>query len=143
MVALQGGLLYHEGKRKKNWSGVYRSDETSALSPWNVIYVLSFINFQYSLLTVSAEEGFNELCFDFGLELDDVVVQQDEETKVDEIVYKVELPANRFVFKIIIIPFPKYTLSGHLPGQWSEGGLSEVCGHGGPGICLGDGQTEA
>ena len=30
-----------------------------------------------------------------------------------------------------------------LPGQWSDGGLSEEYGHGGPFVCLGDGQTEA
>ena len=30
-----------------------------------------------------------------------------------------------------------------LPGQWPDGGLSEGCGHGGPGVCLGDGQTLA
>ena len=30
-----------------------------------------------------------------------------------------------------------------LPGRWPDGGLSEGYGHGGPGVCLGDGQTEA
>ena len=30
-----------------------------------------------------------------------------------------------------------------LPGRWPDGGLSEGYGHDGPGICLGDGQTEA
>ena len=28
-----------------------------------------------------------------------------------------------------------------LPGRWPDGGLSEGYGHGGPDICLGDGQT--
>ena len=27
--------------------------------------------------------------------------------------------------------------------SWSDGVLSEGYGHGGPGVCLGDGQTEA
>ena len=30
-----------------------------------------------------------------------------------------------------------------LPGRWPDGGLSEEYGHDGPGVCLGDGQTEA
>ena len=30
-----------------------------------------------------------------------------------------------------------------LPGRWLDGGLSEGYGHGGPGACLGDGQTES
>ena len=29
-----------------------------------------------------------------------------------------------------------------LPGRWPDGGLSEGYGHGGPGVCLEDGQTE-
>ena len=30
-----------------------------------------------------------------------------------------------------------------LAGRWPDGGLSEGYGHGVPGVCLGDGQTEA
>ena len=30
-----------------------------------------------------------------------------------------------------------------LPGRWPDGGLTEGYGHDGPGVCLGDGQTEA
>ena len=30
-----------------------------------------------------------------------------------------------------------------LAGRWSDGGLSEGYGHDGPGVCLGDSQTEA
>ena len=30
-----------------------------------------------------------------------------------------------------------------LSGRWPDGGLSEGYGHDGPGVCLGDGQTEA
>ena len=38
------------------------------------------------------------------------------------------------------IPIPP---AQRLPGRSSDGGLSEGYGHGGPGVCLGDGQTEA
>ena len=31
----------------------------------------------------------------------------------------------------------------HLPGRWPDGVLSEGYGHGGPGVCLDGGQTEA
>ena len=34
-------------------------------------------------------------------------------------------------------------MSWHLPGQWPDGGLSDRYGHEGPGICLGNEQTEA
>ena len=30
-----------------------------------------------------------------------------------------------------------------LPGRWPDGGVSERYGHGGPGVCLDDGQTAA
>ena len=30
-----------------------------------------------------------------------------------------------------------------LSGRWPDGGLSEGYEHGGPGVCLGDGQTES
>ena len=30
-----------------------------------------------------------------------------------------------------------------LSGRWSDGGLSEGYGHDGPGVCLGDGQTDS
>ena len=44
----------------------------------------------------------------------------------------------------VIIEGCKHTWRvGHLPGQWPDGGLSEGYGHGEPGVCLGDGQTEA
>jgi len=41
------------------------------------------------------EEAFDELCFEFGLELDEVVTETNDEGK-DEIVYKIEIGANRY-----------------------------------------------
>ncbi|XP_023345535.1 phenylalanine--tRNA ligase beta subunit [Eurytemora carolleeae] len=41
------------------------------------------------------EEEFDELCFEFGLELDEVVTEKDDQGK-DEIVYKIEIGANRY-----------------------------------------------
>ena len=47
-----------------------------------------------------ADEEFDELCFEFGIELDDVVVEKvEKENKNDpdeETVYKIEIPANRY-----------------------------------------------
>jgi phenylalanyl-tRNA synthetase beta chain len=37
-----------------------------------------------------AEEQFDHLCFEFGIELDDVVVEN------NQTVYKIEIPANRY-----------------------------------------------
>uniref|UniRef100_A0A7E4V1W2 Phenylalanine--tRNA ligase beta subunit n=1 Tax=Panagrellus redivivus TaxID=6233 RepID=A0A7E4V1W2_PANRE len=67
-------------------------------------------------------EEFDELCFDYGLEVDDVVVEKSD-AGVDEEVYKIEIPANRYdllcvegltralrIFKKEI-PTPKYTLT--------------------------------
>ena len=41
--------------------------------------------------------------------------------------------------------YPKNTgmLAWRLPGRWPDGGLSEVYGLGGPGVCLDGSQTEA
>lgn len=41
------------------------------------------------------DEEFDELCFEYGLELDDVVVEKSTEG-VEETVYKVDVPANRY-----------------------------------------------
>jgi phenylalanyl-tRNA synthetase beta chain len=41
------------------------------------------------------EEEFDELCFEFGLELDEVVTEPGDDGK-DEIVYKIEVGANRY-----------------------------------------------
>ena len=38
---------------------------------------------------------------------------------------------------------PGRTWCPGVPGRWPDGGLSEGYGHDGPGVCLGDGQTEA
>lgn len=44
-----------------------------------------------------ADEKFDELCFDFGIELDDVVVEANKNKPgVEETVYKIEIPANRY-----------------------------------------------
>jgi phenylalanyl-tRNA synthetase beta chain len=42
------------------------------------------------------EHEFDELCFDFGLELDDVVEESATPGAAPEVMYKVEIPANRF-----------------------------------------------
>ena len=43
-----------------------------------------------------ADEQFDELCFDFGIELDEVVNEKETPTSKDEFVYKIEIPANRY-----------------------------------------------
>ena len=47
-----------------------------------------------------ADEEFDELCFEFGIELDDVVVEKvEKENKNDpdeETIYKIDIPANRY-----------------------------------------------
>ena len=45
------------------------------------------------------EEAFDELCFEFGLELDEVVTETNDEGK-EEIVYKIEIGANRQVLSL-------------------------------------------
>ena len=42
------------------------------------------------------ETEFDELCFEFGLELDEVVTEVNDQGK-EEIVYKIEIGANRFI----------------------------------------------
>lgn len=43
------------------------------------------------------EEEFDELCFEFGLELDEVVYEKPDQTKNEEVcVYKIDIPANRY-----------------------------------------------
>lgn len=41
------------------------------------------------------EEAFDELCFEFGLELDEVVTETNDEGK-EEVVYKIDIGANRY-----------------------------------------------
>jgi len=68
------------------------------------------------------EEEFDELCFEFGLELDEVVTEKDDNGQ-EKVVYKIEIGANRYdllcaegmvrallVFQAKIKP-PKYELS--------------------------------
>ena len=52
----------------------------------------SFIKVPILLLQRYTEEAFDELCFEFGLELDEVVTEKDENGK-EKIVYKVILVA--------------------------------------------------
>jgi phenylalanyl-tRNA synthetase beta chain len=40
------------------------------------------------------EDQFDELCFEFGLELDEVVKETNDEGK-EEVVYKIDIGANR------------------------------------------------
>ena len=42
------------------------------------------------------ETEFDELCFEFGLELDEVVTEINDQGK-EEIVYKIEIGANRLI----------------------------------------------
>lgn len=70
------------------------------------------------------EDEFNDLCFEFGLELDEVVFEKPDQTKNEEVcMYKIDIPANRFDLlcleglcrSLLIfqkkIPIPRYTLS--------------------------------
>ena len=71
-----------------------------------------------------SEEEFNDLCFEFGLELDEVVFEKPDPTKDEEVcVYKIDIPANRYDLlcleglcrSLLIfqkkIEIPRYTLS--------------------------------
>ncbi|TRY73786.1 hypothetical protein TCAL_01940 [Tigriopus californicus] len=42
------------------------------------------------------EEAFDELCFEFGLELDEVVREVDDATGLEVVTYKIEIGANRY-----------------------------------------------
>ena len=39
---------------------------------------------------------FDELCFEFGIELDEIVSERETPTSIEEIAYKIEIPANRY-----------------------------------------------
>lgn len=52
--------------------------------------LFGYIGRQYS------DKEFDELCFDFGIELDDVVQEKVENSKEETTVYKIEIPANRY-----------------------------------------------
>ena len=55
---------------------------------------------------VFTEDEFQDLCFEFGIELDEVVTEAEQTTKtrgtadgpapIEEVVYKIEVPANRY-----------------------------------------------
>ena len=42
------------------------------------------------------EEQFDQLCFDYGLELDEVVTEKVENSAEEKTVYKIDIPANRY-----------------------------------------------
>ncbi|RAL38742.1 hypothetical protein DM860_013423 [Cuscuta australis] len=66
-----------------------------------------FHGYPFNLCLISAEDEFEELCFDFGIELDDVTTEkaikrkeqhldEEEASEDEEIIYKIEVPANRY-----------------------------------------------
>lgn len=96
-----------------------------------------FDSLQKALGTDVTEESFDELCFEFGLELDDVTSQkamvekergtQAAEGLSDRVIFKVDVPANRYDLLCIeglvralqifkgVIPAPLYKLSSPKP----------------------------
>jgi hypothetical protein len=42
------------------------------------------------------ERQFDELCFDYGLELDEVVTEKKDSSDEEQTVYKIDIPANRY-----------------------------------------------
>uniref|UniRef100_A0A915M1Z9 Phenylalanine--tRNA ligase beta subunit n=1 Tax=Meloidogyne javanica TaxID=6303 RepID=A0A915M1Z9_MELJA len=78
--------------------------------------------------TCLTQEEVDELCFQYGLELDDVLIEKNETTGVDEEIYKIEIPANRYdllcvegltrallIFQNKLIKVPSYKLSEAKP----------------------------
>jgi len=76
------------------------------------------------------EEQFDQLCFDYGLELDEVVTEKVENSAEEKTVYKIDIPANRYdllcvegLARALLIfqnklPVPSYTrLSSSQPQQ--------------------------
>lgn len=76
------------------------------------------------------EEQFDQLCFDYGLELDEVVTEKVENSSEEKTVYKIDIPANRYdllcvegLARALLIfqdklPIPTYTrLSTSSPQQ--------------------------
>ena len=57
---------------------------------------LSTFTFLFGILvkTTFTDQEFDELCFEFGLELDEVVTELNDEGK-EEVVYKIDIGANR------------------------------------------------
>jgi phenylalanyl-tRNA synthetase beta chain len=50
----------------------------------------------FNLFLFVADEQFDELCFEFGIELDEVLQEKETPTSKEETVYKIEIPANRY-----------------------------------------------
>ena len=42
------------------------------------------------------EKEFDQLCFDYGLELDEVVTEKIEGSSEEKTIYKIDIPANRY-----------------------------------------------
>ncbi len=61
------------------------------LRNWRIICLVQALGKVYT------EKEFDELCFEFGLELDEVVTEKDDAGK-DEVVYKVRKTLFLFVF---------------------------------------------
>ncbi|KAK9107129.1 hypothetical protein Syun_023140 [Stephania yunnanensis] len=70
---------------------------------------ISLVQFHltFSFLCIAAQDEFDELCLEFGLELDDVTtekaiirkekhLEEEEMSEDDEVIYKIEIPANRY-----------------------------------------------
>ena len=64
------------------------------------------------------ETEFDELCFEFGLELDEVVTEVNDQGK-EEIVYKIEIGANRSEIKThhVYLPY-KFIFIGMIYCVW-------------------------
>ena len=54
----------------------------------------TFTLFFGTIVKSFTEQEFDELCFEFGLELDEVVTELNDEGK-EEVVYKIDIGANR------------------------------------------------
>ena len=78
----------------------------------NASYVFPFFSFRpFGNLFLAADEEFEDVCFDFGIELDDVTTEKQMERnelglsksdmdvdneEEEEIIYKIDIPANRY-----------------------------------------------
>ena len=57
-------------------------------------FTFYFHPFFETIVESFTEQEFDELCFEFGLELDEVVTELNDEGK-EEVVYKIDIGANR------------------------------------------------
>ena len=61
----------------------------------SVIKITSKI-FIFNTPIILGDEKFDELCFEFGIELDEVLQEKETPASKEETVYKIEIPANRY-----------------------------------------------